>query len=93
MLVGLIALLAMYVFISALWAMTGMPTEAAMVLGGISMIALFALVGKDEKGKQGQRKFGSASNYATMDEKQRRKEDDEQFDVLFTTWIMDEEDR
>jgi hypothetical protein len=90
-LIGLAALVAMYIFIGALWAMTGMPVELAMVLAVPSMIALFALVGSDEKGKRGQRGSGG-SKYATMGEGQRRKEDGEQFDVLLNTSVFDEWD-
>lgn len=88
-LIGLAALVAMYIFIGALWAMTGMPVELAMVLAVPSMIALFALAGKDGKSQQG---GSGGSSYATMGEKQRRKEDGEQFDVLLNTSVFDEWD-
>jgi hypothetical protein len=78
--------------------MMGVPDGAAVGIAGIAFIA--ALVVMAAKGERGGKSGGPASkppssgnscgSYATMSEKQRRKEDDEQFEVLLSTWQMEE---
>jgi hypothetical protein len=76
--------------------MMGVPDSAAVGIAGIAFIvSLVVMAASGEQGGNAKGKPASGSpgmgGYATMSEKQRRKEDDEQFDTLMITGVFDED--
>jgi hypothetical protein len=88
-----------YLAVGAVLMLMGVPDYAGVGIAGIAFfvaLVVMAATGKPTGKNGGQAKAKPASNnsyghYATMSEKQRRKEDDDLFDTLMITGVFDED--
>jgi hypothetical protein len=87
-----------YLAVGTVLLLMGVPDGAGVAIAGIVFIVSLVAMAASGTGEQAKRNPSSSkghsasSGYATMSEKQRRKEDDEQFEVLLNTSVFDEWD-